>query len=86
MTKDELIAEMERLRKENQVLKLQAETSVGSHGRVLTEAERARFREINARLKQSNSNQATDADNMLGVVAKIHNLREENSSLRKKKK
>lgn len=85
MTMDELIAEMERLRKENELLKAQAEVpSVG--GRVLTAAERERFRAHNAKLKQSDSTQSTEADTMLGMVAKIHNLREQNSSLRKKKK
>lgn len=93
MTLEQVQAELARLQKENEYLKVldtiapaQGVDMWGRPRAPLTDEDRARFKAWNAKYGRRASPEMTQADENLALVAKLHNAREENERLRKKKK
>jgi hypothetical protein len=95
MNLQELQAEMDKLRKENEYLKIldslppvQGNGMFGEARAPLTDEDRARFTESNRRYRSPGADEqkATEADDRLALAAKVVGLMEENTALKKKQR
>lgn len=92
VTKEELLKQLAELQKENEYLKVLDElpeatgTDLWGNPRApITDEDRKRFKAGNAK-NGARKEASQENNNMLALVAKLHNAREANRKLRKKKK